>query len=134
MRTPVRLPFLLVIALCAPACFPALLGVGAGLVLSREILANKTYVAQIDLDAAVTWAYCKSSLTHQASYPINVDNDLRTATGVVGGSDVTITVETYDDDNSRLAVYATKYGAPDGEAAKTVFDGLLAYINEASGG
>ena len=92
MRTLARLPFLLAALLLTPACFPALLGVGAGLVLSREVLANKTYVAQIDLNAAVTWAYCKSSLTHQASYPIKVDNDLRTATGVVGGSDVTITV------------------------------------------
>ena len=130
MRILVRLPFLLAIVLCAPACFPALLGVGAGVVLSREVLANSTYVAQIDKEAALTWASCKSSLTHQASYPITVNNDLRTATGRVDGADVTISVETFDDDSCRLKVSARKWGVTDGETAKVAFNRLLANLHE----
>jgi len=131
MRTPARLPFLLAIALCAPACFPALLGVGAGLVLSHEVLANNTYTAQIDEKAALTWAICKSSLTHQASDPITVDSDLRTATGRIDGADVTVSVETYDGDNCRLMVSARKYGVNDGTAAEAAFRQLLADLHEA---
>ncbi len=54
MRTTARLPFLLAIALFTPACFPALLGVGAGVVISHEVLENNTYVAQVSEGAALT--------------------------------------------------------------------------------
>ena len=133
MRTPARLPFLFAIALCTPACFPAILGVGAGLVLSHEILDNNTYIAQVDEGAALTWAITKSSLTHQASGPITVDNDLRTATGQVDDAIVTISVETYDDNSCRLMVSARKYGMNDGIAAETMLKRLLAALHEARG-
>ena len=135
MRNPARLPFLLASLLAAlfvtPACFPALLGVGAGLVLSHEVLDNNSYVAHVDEGAALTWAIAKSSLTHQSSDPVTVDNDLRTATGMVDGAKVTVSVETYDDDNCRLMVSARKYGVNDGTAAKAALQQLLADLLEA---
>jgi hypothetical protein len=133
MRTNVRLPFLLTIVLCTPACFPALLGIGAGLVISHEVLENNTYVAQVNESAALTWAITKSSLTHQASDPISVDNDLRTATARVDGADVTISVETYDDESCRLMVSARKYGVNDGPTADAILNTLLAALHEARG-
>ena len=129
MRTNARLPFLLTIALCTPACFPALLGVGAGVVISHEVLENNTYVAQVSEGAALTWAIAKSSLTHQASGPITVDDDLRTATGPVEDATVTISVETFDDKNCRLKVSARRYGLNHGPSADAAFQKILAKLN-----
>ena len=131
MSNTARLPLFLAVALCTPACFPALLGVGAGLVLSRDVLDSNTYTAHVNEQAALTWVIAKSSLTHQASDPIKVNDDLRTAEGKVDGATVTISVETYDDVSSRLKVSAYKYGVNNGEAAEQVFQQLLADLQEA---
>ena len=134
MRTTARLPFLLAIALCTPACFPALLGVGAGVVISHEVLENNTYVAQVSEGAALTWAIAKSSLTHQASGPITVNDDLRSATGPVEDSTVTVSVETFDDETCRLKVAARRnYGLNDGPSAEAALQRILADLNEARG-
>ena len=130
MRTIARLPFLLAIALCTPACFPAILGVGAGVVISHEVLENNTYVAQVSEGAALTWATSKASLTHQASGPITVDNDLRTATGPIDDANVTVSVETYDDETCRLKVAARSYGLNDGPTAEAVLHKILADLRE----
>ena len=135
MRTTARLPFLLAIALCTPACFPALLGVGAGVVISHEVLENNTYVAQVSEGAALTWAIAKSSLTHQASGPITVNNDLRSATGPVEDSTVTVSVETFDDETCRLKVSARRNIGVlnDGPSAEAALQKILADLNEARG-
>ena len=133
MRNSARLPFLLAIALCTPACFPALLGVGAGLVLSHDVLDNNTYVTYLDEEATLTWAIAKSSLAHQASSPITVNDDLRTAGGAVDGATVTVSVETYDSNRCRLMVSAHKYGINDGEAADAILQQIVAEIHEARG-
>ena len=131
MRNTARLPLFLAVALCTPACFPALLGVGAGLVISHDVLDNNTYVAHVNEEAALTWAIAKSSLTHQASTPITVNDDLRTAKGKVDGATVTVSVETFDDTNCRLMVSAHKYGVNDGNAAEAILQILLTDLNEA---
>ena len=134
MRTTARLPFLLAIALCTPACFPALLGVGAGVVISHEVLENNTYVAQVSEGAALTWAIAKSSLTHQANGPITVNDDLRSASGPVEKSTVTVSVETFDDETCRLKVSARRnYGLNDGPSADAALQKILADLNEARG-
>ncbi len=131
MRNTARLPFLLAVALCTPACFPALLGVGAGVVISHEVLENNTYVAQVSEGAALTWAIAKSSLTHQSDNPIMVDDDLRTATGDIGDANVTVSVETFDDDSCRLKVSARSYGLNDGPSAEKALHQILTDLNEA---
>jgi len=131
MRTIARLPFLLAIVLCTPACFPAILGVGAGVVLSHEVLENNTYVAQVSEGAALTWAVSKASLTHQTSGPITVEDDLRTATGPIDDTTVIVNVETYDDESCYLKVAASSYGLNDGPTAEAVLHKILADLNEA---
>ena len=132
MRINVRLPFLLAIALCTPACFPALLGIGAGVVISHEVLENSTYVAQISENSALTWVIAKSSMTNQASAPITVNDDLRTATGPIEDATVTVSVETFDDESCRLTVSARNaIGLSDGDAAKAVLHKILSDLNEA---
>ena len=131
MSNTARLPLFLAVALCAPACFPALLGVGAGLVLSHDVLDNNTYTAHVNERAALTWVIAKSSLTHQASDPIKVNDDLRSAEGKVNGATVTVNVEVYDNVSSRLMVSAHKYGVNNGQAAEQVFKHLLTDLQEA---
>ncbi|MCH2102710.1 MAG: hypothetical protein MK297_01725 [Planctomycetes bacterium] len=131
MRNTARLPFLLTVALCTPACFPALLGVGAGVVISHEVLENNTYVAQVSEGAALTWAIAKSSLTHQSDNPIMVNDDLRTATGDIGDAKVTVSVETFDDESCRLKVSARSYGLNDGPSAEAALQQILTDLNEA---
>ena len=131
MSNTARLPFLLAVALCTPACFPALLGVGAGVVISHEVLENNTYVAQVSEGAALTWAIAKSSLTHQSDNPIMVDDDLRTATGDIGDANVTVSVETFDDNSCRLKVSARSYGLNDGPSAEAALHKILTDLNEA---
>ena len=131
MRNTARLPFLLAIALCTPACFPALLGVGAGVVISHEVMENNTYVAQVSEGAALTWAIAKSSLTHQSENPIMVNDDLRTATGDIGDAKVTVSVETFDDESCRLKVSARSYGLNDGPSAEAALQQILTDLNEA---
>jgi len=131
MRNTARLPFLLAVALCTPACFPALLGVGAGVVISHEVLENNTYVAQVSEGAALTWAIAKSSLTHQSENPIMVNDDLRTATGDIGDAKVTVSVETFDDESCRLKVSARSYGLNDGPSAEAALQQILTDLNEA---
>ena len=130
MSNTARLPLFLAVALCAPACFPALLGVGAGLVLSHDVLDNNTYVAHVNEEAALTWAIAKSSLTHQASDPITVNDDLRTAEAKVDGANVTVSVETYDEGNCRLMVSAHKFGVNNGAVADAVLQQLLVALHE----
>ena len=132
MRTNVRLPFLLSIIFCTPACFPALIGVGAGVVISHEILENNTYVAHVSEDAALTWAIARASLTRQSDGPITVDNDLRTATGKIGDATVTTCVETYDDESCRLQVSARSLGLNDGPSAEAALHQILADLDEAA--
>ena len=131
MRNIARLPLFLAVALCTPACFPALLGVGAGLVISHDVLDNNSYVAHVSEDAALTWAIAKSALTHQASDPITVNDDLRRAKAKVDGANVTVSVETYDEVNCRLMVSANKFGVNDGEVAESTIQQLLTALHEA---
>ena len=131
MRNIARLPLFLAVALCVPACFPALLGVGAGLVISHDVLDNNSYVAHVNEDAALTWAIAKSALTRQASDPITVNDDLRRAEAKVDGANVTVSVETYDEVNCRLMVSANKFGVNDGEVADRTLGLLLTALDEA---
>jgi len=108
----------------------ALLGLGAGVIISQDVLDNETYVAQLNEDVDVVWAVAKSSLSHQSDSPITVENDLRTATGLVDGADVIVSVEAFDLDRCRMSVSATKYDINNGEIAELVFDRILKQLRE----
>ncbi|MCB9915448.1 MAG: hypothetical protein H6828_09915 [Planctomycetes bacterium] len=122
MRSSALLALLL--ALVTPGCL-AVLGVGAGVVISQDMMDNNTYVAQVRESVDVTWAVAKASLSQQASDPIDVDEDLRTAVGMVDDATVTVSVEAFDLDQTRLAVSARKFGVANGEIAEMVFDRIL---------
>lgn len=114
----------LLLALILPGC-GALLGVGAGVAISQDVLDSNVYVAQIQEDTEIVWAVAKSSLGQQADTPIKVDDDLRVATGVVHGHDITLSVETRDMNACRMKVSASQYGIENGEMAEMVMNRIL---------
>ncbi len=56
-------------------CAAAVLGVGAGVVISQEVAENNSHVAHLNEDPARVWVVTKSTLSHLASEPIHVDED-----------------------------------------------------------
>lgn len=119
---------LLALVLFAPliqGCVAAALGVGAGLVVSQDVLDNNTYVAHLNVDVNRTWASVKTSMSHASLKPMDVDNDVRKVTAEVDGAKVIASVETYDLNRSVVNVSAKKYGVSNGEIAKMVLDKIL---------
>jgi len=123
------LPLLLLLPLVGTGC-AAVLGVGAGVVISQDMLDSNTFVAQLDEDVDVAWAMAKASLGKQSEIPIRVDDDVRGAIATIDGAEVTVSVEAYDLNRCRLIVSARKYGISNGEIADLVFKRILANFEE----
>ena len=128
MRTTL-LTALFVLPLISSGC-AAVLGVGAGVIISQDMLDNNTFVARIDEDVQVAWAVSKASLGGQAELPIRVNDSERGAIARIDGADVTISVEAYDQDTCQLIVSARKYGVSNGEIAQLVFNRILENFSE----
>jgi hypothetical protein len=124
MRTHRLLPLLLLLPPLLSGC-GAVLGVGAGVVISQDLMDNNTYVAQISEDIDVAWAKVKVSLGKQSDVPMQIDDDRRAAIAEIDDARVTVSVEAYDAGRCRLLVSARKYGVTNGEIADLVFGRLL---------
>ncbi len=111
-------------------CAAAVLGVGAGVVISQEVAENNSHVAHLNEDPARVWVVTKSTLSHLASEPIHVDEDLRRVSGKVDGATVDISVETYDQNRCLVRVGARRYGIANGETAEMVLNRLLTRLTE----
>ena len=103
----------------------AAVGVGAGLVLSQEMLDNDTYVTRLNSDVRNVWPTVKTTLSGASLELIQVDEELRVARAKVDGANVTVSVEAYDIDKSILRVMARKYGMNNGEVAGLVHDKIV---------
>lgn len=122
MRQMLRLSLL---ALPLLAGCGALLGVGAGVVISQEALDNNTYVAHIPQDADIVWATAKSSLSRQSTELMQVDESLRKARAVIDGANVELSVEVFDLNRSVMRVSAKKFGVGTGEIAEMTLNRVL---------
>jgi len=123
MRTTVLIA-LFALPLFASSC-AAVLGIGAGVVISQDMLDDNTYVAQIDEDIDIVWAVSKASLAGQSKMPLHVNEDVRGAVAEIDGAQVTVSVAAYDLNRSRLVVSAKKYGVSNGELAGLVFNRIM---------
>ncbi len=124
---------LLSLVLIAPlftGCAAAALGVGAGVLISQEMMDNNIYVGQLNSDVNKVWSSAKATLSHSSLKPIDVDNEVRTATAEVDGAKVTINVETYDLNRSLLKVTAKKYGVNNGEIAEMMFNKIVGDLEQ----
>lgn len=106
------------------SCAGAVIGVGAGIVASQELLNNSTFVTNVNMDVKQVWPVVKSYLSKASPDVIEIDENLRIAQARVDGSLVTISVETYDVHRSVIRVAASRYAVTDGEMAEIVVDQL----------
>jgi hypothetical protein len=109
-------------------CAAAALGVGAGVLISQEMMDNNIYVGQLNSDVNKVWSSAKATLSHSSLKPIDVDNEVRSATAEIDGAKVTINVETYDLNRSVLKVMAKKYGVNNGEIAEMMFNKIVSEL------
>jgi hypothetical protein len=118
------LPLLLVLGLLAPGC-GAVLGVGAGVLISQDVIDSKKYIAIVNRDADLVWATAKSLLSHESQELVQADEDHRTCVGTVDGATVTVGVEVYDLHTARLTVTAKRYGVSNGEMAELIMNKIV---------
>ena len=120
------LPLLALCVLPLASGCAVLAGAAVGTVVVNEMVENKVYEAQFNLDAEEVWHSAKSTVSHLSSDPLVVDRDLRSLKAKIDGAQVTVSVETFDLNKSILRVEARKYGMINGEIAK----GVLTNIRE----
>ncbi len=126
---PIHILVSLALAALTSGCAAAVLGVGAGVVISSEV-AEGSHIAHLNQDPARVWVVSKSGLSHMASGPIHVDEDLRRLSGTVDGNIVTVNVEVYDVDRALLRVSAKRYGVAQSEVAEMVLNRLISRLKE----
>ena len=106
------------------SCAGAVIGVGAGLIASQEMLDNSNFISNINMDVKQVWPVVKSYLSKSSPDVIEIDEELRIAQARVDGSLVTISVEAYGENRSVIRVAASRYAVSDGEMAGMVVDQL----------
>lgn len=106
-------------------CFAVAAGAAAGLVVSNEVMENSAYVSRVRRDVHEVWPIVKTTLSDASTELIEVDEQLRVASGLVTGSKVTIAVAAYDLGQTTVRVAAERYYMADGETAGDFMDRLL---------
>lgn len=104
--------------------------VGVGVLVGQEAIDDNTYIGHINSDVNTTWAQVKTTLSRRSAKAIDVDDSMRKATADVDGATVKVAVETYDLNVCVMRVSAKKYGLPDNDTAKSVFDRILEDLNK----
>ena len=129
----------LAILLCA-ALAPLLSGCvalaagAAGAMVVNDVMENKTYVAQFNMDADEVWHSAKATVSHASTDPIEVDRDLRSVRAKIDGAVVEVSVETFDLNQSLLRGEAKKYGVINGEIANMVLQSIIDDMDAAEPG
>ncbi len=118
--------FILALAV-APACAPVAV-VGAAIVVNDEF-ADNAQVAIIKQDARYVWASVKSTMTHMTTDLLEVDEDLRALQTFVEGAQVTIQVERYDVNETRIRTAAKKLLVYNDEIARMVQERIVADLD-----
>lgn len=118
----------LVLAL-VPGC-AALVVAPAAVLVSQGTIEDSTYVMQVRLPVNQAWASSKTTLSHLSLKPIDTDDVARKATASIDNATVTVTVEAFDLDQSKVQISAKKFGIRDGATAAMVKDKILADIEQ----
>jgi hypothetical protein len=120
-------PLLLLALVAAPLSACLLSGcvvaaVGTGVVVGEVMFEDNTFIGQLNSESGRAWAQTKTTLSKRSAQPIDVDEARRRVVADIDGATVTASVETYDVNVSVLRVSAKKYGFPDNDVARMMFD------------
>ena len=127
-------PFLF-LTLLASACIPLIVGGGIGYVISREVLPNDVQQAEVSADVEAVWKTARETLELLADpgAEVLVTSELpRSARVSVEKAQVTVTVEAFDLERTRLRVEAKRALETDGKVAQRVMNQLLERIEKKS--
>ena len=113
------LSLLLALPLLA-GCVVATVGLTTA-VASQEFVDNAT-VAFLKEDHHVVWDQAKRTLAYLSLDPIEVEEAERAARANVDGAKVTLHVEIFDVNETKLSVGARKWGFYDNDAAEAVLE------------
>ena len=122
MRTTILATLLLVPMV--GGCAGLLIGAGAGIIASQELLDNNSYITHVNQDARAIWPEVKLFLSEASLELIETDDDLRVGKATIDGAAVTVSVEAFDLDRSIVQVSARKLGVNDGELARIITERL----------
>ena len=114
-----------ILCLSLTSCAGAIIGLGAGLLISQEVLDNQVYVTQLNSDVEDVWTVTKRTLADMSTTVLDVDDDVRMVRGTIDHGTVTATVEAFDLDRTTLRVKAVKYGVNSGDLADVVSRRIL---------
>jgi hypothetical protein len=125
---------LLVLATLSTSCAVAAVGaaVGAGYIISQQVLPNNVHLAQVSLDVDQVWPSVRETVgfyQDTGSEP-SVQDFPRTILAKVDGARVTVEVEAVDLDRTQVRVTAEKYLGKDEATAAKVMDGIVKRLNE----
>jgi len=129
MRNKLSLALLLALPAALGSCAVVAGGVAA-VVVSQELVDNNTYVSHVKRDASLVWPEVKVFLADQSTELIEPNDAERVATAKVDGAKITVSVETYDLDESVVRVAATRYGINDGDLARIVNERLMRRLEQ----
>jgi len=123
----------LVPLLCLPlvsSCIVAA-AAGAGYLVSREVLPNDVYSAQVRVDVDDTWEATRETLGYMVDpgNEVTTTSSPRVAKAKVDGADVTVTVEAYDLDRTTITVAAERPLRHDGATANEVLNAVLDHLD-----
>lgn len=106
-------------------CVAAAVGVGAGYLISREVLPNDLHTAQVQADVDHTWQVAQETMEMLSMEPVEVQDFPRRLTGEVDGADVVVEVLAYDLDRTVIRVSAEKYTVSKSETANRVLTKII---------
>lgn len=109
--------------LALQACAPVAV-VGAAIVVNDEF-ADNAQVAIVKEDVAYVWASVKSSMTHMTRDLLEVDEDVRAVRTYVDGARVTVQVERYDVNETRIRTAAKKVVVYSDDVARMVQERIV---------
>lgn len=111
----------------------AVAALGAGVLVSQQVLNDDVYVGQLTTDASRTWAQTKTTLSRLSLEPIDANNELRRAVADVDGATVTVVVEVYDLNRSQIRVSAKRFAFAASETARVVFERITQDLDRSTG-
>ncbi len=121
-----KLPWLLAPILLA-GCAPLVVGVGAGYIVSQQVLPNDVHVTQVALDVDKVWPSVKETMGfyQDPGTELGIQDFPRAITARVDGSKVLVEVEALDIERTSIRVQAEKYLSRDNATAGEVMNALL---------
>jgi len=106
--------------------------VGAGYVVSTQVLPNNIHVAQVSLDVDRVWPSVKETMSfyQEPGSELAIQDFPRTIHAKVDGAKVLVEIEAHDIDRTTIRVSAEKYLGKDDATAGEVMQGLLDRLNK----